>query len=130
MPCPTRRQLLFAPVLLWTPQAKADLLSTHPATRSVPEAQGGLIQGTYLGQWTDGQELRQILRVIGPDMITLQRQGYSSPPVPYQRVARDRFQNSTGNSLIVLADTRLSWTSSRGVIVTYELEGTGFNPRP
>jgi hypothetical protein len=121
MPCPDRRQLLLAPFLLWVVPAEAELFSTHPATRTIA-AQAGITGGTYLGHWTDGQELRQILRVIGPDMITLQRQGYSSPPVPYHRIAQDRFQSGNGNSLTVISATRLRWTNANGTSVIYDLE--------
>ncbi|WP_306044989.1 hypothetical protein [Nioella sp. MMSF_3534] len=121
MPSPTRRQLLLAPFLLGVFPAKADLFPTHPATRTIA-AQAGITGGTYLGQWADGQELRQILRVIGPDLITLQRQGYSSPPVPYHRIALDRFQSGNGNSLTVISATRLRWTNANGTGVIYDLE--------
>jgi hypothetical protein len=122
MPSPTRRQLLIALFLSGAFPAKADLFQTHTATGTTPVEQAGLTPGTYLGQWTDGQVLRQILRVIGPDMITLQRQGYSSPPVPYHRIALDRFQSGNGNSLTVISATRLRWTNFNGTGVIYDLE--------
>ena len=55
-------------------------------------------------------------------LVTLQRLGYSSPPVPYQRIARDSFQSSTGNTLTMLSATRLLWTSAGGTSVIYEQE--------
>ncbi|MGI3183587.1 hypothetical protein [Nioella aestuarii] len=122
MPRPNRRQLLFLPALLWTLPATADLIPTHPATSTVLPMQTGITPGTYLGQWSDGSDLRNILRVIGPDMITLQRQGYSSPPVPYQRVAEDRFQSGTGHTVTMLSPTRLRWTSPGGISVIYDLQ--------
>lgn len=122
MTCPTRRHILFLPALLWALPARSDLLPSHSATRSADTAETGITPGTYLGQWSDGSELRNILRVIGPDMVTLQRQGYSSPPVPYQRIAQDRFQSGNGNSLTVIGATRLRWTNANGTSVIYNLE--------
>ena len=122
MPRPTRRQMLCLPALLMALPAKADLLPSHPATRSTQATGAGVTPGTYLGQWSDGSALRNTLRVISPDMITLQRQGYSTPPVPYHRIAQDRFQSGTGNSLTVVDPTRLRWTNSSGVGVIYVLE--------
>lgn len=122
MTCPTRRHLLLLPVLLWALPAQADLLPSHPASRSTPVAGTGITPGTYLGHWSDGSALRNTLRVIGPDMITLQRLGYSSQPVPYLRIAQNLFRSDTGNVLAVLGPTRLRWTNTDGTSVIYDLE--------
>ena len=122
MPRLSRRQILCLPALLWALPTRADLFQSQLATRTAQAAQAGVTPGTYLGQWSDGRALRNSVRVIGPDMITLQRQGYSTPPVPYHRIAQDRFQSGNGNSLTVITATRLRWTNASGTSVIYELE--------
>ena len=102
--------------------AQADLFPTHPAIHTEQAAQTAITPGTYSGQWSDGSDLRTILRVIGPDMITQQRRGYSSPPVPYQRVTADRFQSGSGSSVTVVTSTRLRWINANGTSVIYDLE--------
>lgn len=118
----TRRLIVLLFALIPALPTRADLLPAQPAGRTTQVASAGITPGTYLGQWSDGRELRNTLRVISPDMITLQRQGYSTAPLPYHRIGPTRFQSGTGNNLTVLGPARLRWTNAAGISVIYVLD--------
>lgn len=85
-----------------------------PAQVSAQQEGTALVGGTYVGEWPDGRSLTVTTRMLTPDMITLQRQSYSSTPVTYRRVEPGRFRDRNGNSLIVMGPTRIEWVDDKG----------------
>ena len=95
-------------------QADGALFALPPQSSASAVHQTGIEPGLYRGEWPDGRILTETLRVIGPDMITLQRQGYSTPPLPFRRTSLAQFRNANGSTLTVETPTRLRWTNSGG----------------
>ena len=90
------------------------------ATGQTVPAVGTVVEGRYLGHWHDGRPLHETIRVIGPDLITMERHGSSALPVPFHRTAPGIFTSASGSTLTVVTPTRLLWTDGAGgAIVTY-----------
>lgn len=113
---------LALPMCLYVFLVPAFLVSAFPV-QAEPDSLGALaaetpivalVSGTYVGQWSDGKPIIQMIQMLTPDMITTQRRAYSSSPVTFRLVGAGIFRDRHGNTLTLVSATRIRWADSEG----------------